>query len=459
VTREPAEPLSDDEASRPPGTWAADDGTIPEDIGTWEAADESPESASLPEAKGKDAVGEYDADVEARLVPRSEPWRVSHLMIAVGVVALILWFCVTLRTLALVLLPMGLLVLAITAGFVTARLRASRQEALLSLLAIAAERGVPLAPAIAAFADQFRGRAQRRILDVAAQLQAGEPLPEALEWPFRAASRDALLMVRIGEATGRLAAALRMVGGGRTARVAAWSSIVSRLSYILVLLIVAQSICGFLLYFIVPKFEAIFSDFGVPLPSLTIYLIEASHYVVQAGPFTFALYLGQLVLLIFLPFSYGGWMNYQVPVFDRLFARRHAALVLRALSLVIEADKPIGLGLEILAKRYPALWLRRRLARVAKDVEKGADWIEALWKAGVIRRADAEVLGSAASVGNLAWACRELADTAERRQQLRGQLLVQALFPLAILAIGLAVATLCVAYFIPLVVLIERLAG
>ena len=45
----------------------------------------------------------------------------------------------------------------ITAGFVVARLRTSRQDALLSLLAIAAERGMPLAPAVAAFADQFRG--------------------------------------------------------------------------------------------------------------------------------------------------------------------------------------------------------------------------------------------------------------------------------------------------------------
>ena len=105
--------------------------------------------------------------------------------------AVVLWLWITLRMMGSILTPFGLIVLAITAGFVAARLRASRQEALLSLLAIAAERGMPLAPAVSAFADQFRGRAQRRILNVVAQLNAGKPLPEALEQPRRVVSRDA----------------------------------------------------------------------------------------------------------------------------------------------------------------------------------------------------------------------------------------------------------------------------
>ena len=123
--------------------------------------------------------------------------------------------------------------LVITAGFVLARLRASRQEALLSLLAIAAERGMPLAPAVSAFADQFRGRAQRRILNVVAQLNAGTPLPEALEEPRRVVSRDAILMARVGHETGLLAPALRLVGGARPAQVGTWSAIASRLAYLL----------------------------------------------------------------------------------------------------------------------------------------------------------------------------------------------------------------------------------
>jgi type II secretory pathway component PulF len=265
------------------------------------------------------------------------------------------------------------------------------------------------------------------------------------------------LLARVGQDTGRMAHALRMAGVARSARVNAWVGFVSRFTYLLWLITVAESISGFLLYFTVPRFEAIFADFGVPLPGLTIFMIEGSHFLVRYGFITALLFLFQVLLLIFLPFSYGGWVNYQVPFFDRLFARRHTALVLRSLSLVIDAGRPIGVGLEVLARRYPARWVRRRLAAAERAVRGGDDWIRALWKAGVIRRSDAELLASAATVGNLAWACRELADTAERRQQVRLQLVMQMLFPLAILAVGVAIAVLCLGYFLPLVTLIQRL--
>ena len=324
MTREPDEPLTDDQASRP-----ADDA----DIGTWEAADDEAEAvaarASASAVVVKDPGVKDGLGPDVGLVLHPEPMRLSHLMIAVVVVALLLWFWVTLGAIAVVLTIVGAVVLAVTAGFVSARLRSSRQESLLALLAIAVERRVPLAPAISAFADQFRGRAHRRILTIVADLNAGDPLPDALAQPPRAVSRDALLLARIGQETGRMGEALRMAGAARAARVTAWSTVVSRLSYLLVLMIVAENISGFLLYFIVPKLEAIFFDFGVPLPRITIFLIEGSHVIVRYGFITGLIYLFQLLLLIFLPFSYGGWVNYQVPIFDRLFARRHTALVLR----------------------------------------------------------------------------------------------------------------------------------
>lgn len=464
VTREPIEPRSNEEAPRvagagglagaPPSTWeAVDDAGLAGE--TWEAADDS-RSPRGPEAKGPAEDDWLGPD--PGLVVRAEPWRLSHLMLAIVVVAVILWLWINLRMLGVILTPVGLIVLAITSGFITSRLRASRQEALLSLLAIAAERGVPLAPAISAFADQFRGRSQRRILNVVAELNAGEPIHKALSYPFRVVSRDALLMARIGDETGRLAQALRLVGSGRAARVGAWGAMASRLTYLLVVVSVAEAIAGFQLYFIVPRFEAIFADFGVRLPAITLFVIETSHWLVRYAWLAFPLLLAQVGLLLFLPFSFGGWMNYQVPIFDRLMARRHTALVLRALSVVIEAGKPIALGLDIMAEQYPARWVRRRLVKVSADVRMGVDWIDALWRRGVIRRSDAEVLGSAASVGNLVWACRELAETAERRQQLRMQVLVQALFPLAVLALGAAIATLCLGYFVPLVTLIQKLS-
>ena len=68
------------------------------------------------------------------------------------------------------------------------------------------------------------------------------------------------------------------------------------------------------------------------------------------------------------------------------------------------------------------------------------------------------MLASAEAVGNLAWALAELAETAERRLAIRFQLVIQTLFPLVVVILGMVVFILATAYFLPLVDLIQNLA-
>jgi protein transport protein HofC len=466
------------EAGPEAGPWGRDEG----------ARKKAQETAASDVGAGKGP--EWAKDLATLAPPRAkEPWRLSHLMLLIAGIAVLLWTWVTLGMMTIPFAVIGLIVMTITSGFVLARLRTARQDALLSIIGIAAERGLPLGPAIAAFADQFRGAAHRRVMSIAAEIDAGMPLPDALEGPdshperdphrplrqlvwgrlgeqvyveargrSRAATRDTVLLARVGNDTGHLARALRLAGESRLNRIAAWSAVTSRLAYLLMVMLVAEGISGFMLFFIVPRLEAIFNDFGVRMPEVTIFMIQCSRWAVRFAPILDIFVLAQILLLLYIPFSYGGWMNYRLPIFDRLLVRRHAALILRALSVAMEGDRPIAPGLQTLAEHYPTRWVRRRLAKVLTDVRLGGDWIDSLLRARLIRRTDAEVLASASSVGNLSWACRELAATAERRQNLRMQVLVQALTPLAVVLLGLAVTVLCLGYFLPLVMLIERLA-
>jgi protein transport protein HofC len=344
------------------------------------------------------------------------------------------------------------------AGVILARRRSTRQDSLLWVLAIAAERGMPLAPAVMAFADQYRGRTYTRIMDLAARLNWGTLLPEALERAPQVVSRDAVLLAWVGEAAGKLPRALRMAATTRTNQLPIWTAIAARLAYVLGVLLVMQTISSFILYFIMPKFEAIFKDFGAPLPQVTIFVIDASHFIIKYGYPGFVIALAEVGLLIFLPFSFLAWGNYTIPLVDRLLGRRHTALVLRSLSLIVEGGKPISLGLSTLANHYPTWWVRRRLQKADRDVHDGADWIGSLVRYRLIRPTEAEVLASAAAVGNLAWALSELGDTAERRLATRFQVVIQALFPLVVVMLGIVVLTIAAAYFIPLVALITRLA-
>jgi type II secretory pathway component PulF len=76
----------------------------------------------------------------------------------------------------------------------------------------------------------------------------------------------------------------------------------------------------------------------------------------------------------------------------------------------------------------------------------------------VIRDADAEVLRSATAVGNLGWALDELAESSERKLAIKFQIVIQTLFPLVVILLGLVVFVTALGYFTPLVKIIAELS-
>jgi protein transport protein HofC len=286
------------------------------------------------------------------------------------------------------------------------------------------------------------------------------PLPQALEREPGILPRDAVVLINVGWESGVLAGALREAASARSALHPAWILLSSRFAYFVVVLGIMQGIVGFMMYFIIPKFEAIFNDFGVSLPEVTILLIHVSHWLTRYGFFFGLLLIGaELFLLMYLPVSFFGWVNWYVPGLDRLFLARHTGLILRSLARVVEGGQPIQWGVATLVKCYPTWWVRRKLRMVALDLTEGKDWCVSLYERGLLRGADAAVLESARRAGNLAWALRETAENGERRLAFRLQAWVQALFPFFVVLIGALVFVIVVGYFSPLVILIERLAG
>jgi protein transport protein HofC len=188
--------------------------------------------------------------------------------------------------------------------------------------------------------------------------------------------------------------------------------------------------------------------------------ISATHFALGRGsiPLTL-LVLAEFVALVLLPFGLFNVFQWDIPLLDALFRRRHTALLLRTLALSVEAGLPIQNGIAVESEEYPSGWVRRRLRRANVDVAHGRDWVEALRDQGLINPTDAAVLASAQRAGNLTWALRETSASAERRLGYRVQLWSQTLFPIAVLMMGLLVFVFAVAYFFPIVRLIKVLSG
>ena len=386
--------------------------------------------------------------------------RVLHLMYAIVGCALLAWLVRITDSGLWMILLLGAVLFAAAVGLavVLARRNATQQESLLWALAIAADRSMPLPSAALAFADQYSATFRWRVKLFASSLSEGLSLPQALVRVPNLLSREAQALVKTGWSTGTLAQSLREAALIRSERHTAWAAVAFRFMYLGGVFLALQVVSMFILYFITPKFEAIFNDFGMQLPAATIFTIRLSHVFVDYSFVTVILVFLELVLFAALPLGLFNVFQWDVPILDWLYRRRHTPLILRTLALSVEGGKPILAGIETLTVNYPSRWVRGRLSLVSKDVGGGESWVESLRRRQLIGQADAAVISSSERLGNLLWALRETAQSCERRIGYRLQFWLQTLFPLLVLMMGVFVLVFCVAYFSPVIRLIERLS-
>ena len=295
-------------------------------------------------------------------------------------------------------------------------------------------------------------------MNLAAHLNWGTALPVALERAGRVVSSDAVLLAWVGHETVTLPRALRLAAASRSTVLPIWTAIAHRLSYLLALVLFMQGISAFLIYQVLPRLEAIFRDFSLPLPWVTLVTLRGS----LGGSVRLPHDLDcrdrgcPFVLSATLPARLGKHAHSTLrsgpgpPAHRACFAfavagrrgdqahRRRSRDARRALSDGVDAPAP-GPGSQRSASRC-------RLDRCAP-----LPW------------GDSRVRCRGHQVGRCrrqpVVALAELADTVERRLAARANMLVQTFFPLAVVMLGGVVFVLAVGYFIPLVKLITELAN
>ena len=339
------------------------------------------------------------------------------------------------------------------------RADASRHATLLWLLAIATEKQLPLVSALYALADESSGsRWKRSVEDLGAMIEDGTPLWQALGAVPDLLPAETLSTLQTAGRNGTLVSALRMEAQRISDSVedSAGESPLAVIFYVSCVALIGAVIVGFLMVFVVPKFKAIFEDFGVDLPDSTIALIDSSgnFLVYFILPISFML----SGLLIWLTGQIFGFWSSPVPRLVSAFPRMAVGGVLRNLGLCVDAGKPLPQAIEAASDYQFSRRLHLQLESVRDAMRAGADCWESLCEEGLINRKELALLKSAERAGNLGWALKSVGkevDACWRRRILR---LVQLLKPAALLVVGLVVMFVTVAMFMPLIKLIRDLA-
>lgn len=332
-------------------------------------------------------------------------------------------------------------------------------QALLASIGVAAETGIPLPEVVLAFADEMNSGGARRALWLAQALQQGVPLDQALSYAWIKCSTATRMAVRVGLSLGSLAPALRSQAAASHEPEDLVRPMFTRWVYLLHMLLVGEFIVTFIMIWIVPVFDKMFSEFGLKLPVMTVLLINLSRWIVDYGWIPlFLLTMAALVACLAGIFAFIGWLPRSAPILNRMFRRYDGAIVLRSLALAIRRGQTLSGSLRLMANIYPLGTVRTWLSRASTAVEGGQDWCEALRKVRLIDTTDAVVLRAAQGAGNLPWALEEMAESLLRREVYRWQAWYNILSPLMVLVMGGCVGFVVVSLFLPLIGLIQGLA-
>lgn len=333
------------------------------------------------------------------------------------------------------------------------------RQSLLTSLAIGSDRGVPLHEVAQACAEELKGSLQRRTLRLADFLQQGYPLSAALDAARLRLPHDVKFAVLAAESSPEFAPALRAAVAMDNAARDENAAVTARVSYLVWIFLVMQFVVTFMMLWIVPVFAKMFQEFDLPLPDVSVWLVNVTNYLVYRWPLIAIMLLPATFAFLLLDKYFFNIAAFFFPGLESLRLRRHGTIVLRGLAAMARQRRPLGEALRQSAETYPTRIVARRLEKVYNEFQSGVPWQESLRNFGFLSAYDAAVLRAAERAGNLAWALADVADSLERRLTLRSRMLVNVLFPVLVLMMGGVVFTIVVGLFLPLVALIAGLAG
>jgi type IV pilus assembly protein PilC len=328
--------------------------------------------------------------------------------------------------------------------------------------------GLPLPDMLRAAQLSETCAVRKRLLRVQDDLDDGLGLADALAEALPdMAQRDAAL-IACGERTGSLRETLaRLVGERREAyrRSRGAGSSVPYKWYVVISLIGAVTVLLFSVVFVMPRFEALFMDFRISLPPITVKVLWATRaYPIVVPIVALAAFMvgGREVLTFLSPrllttmsgWRWLDWVLWWVPGVGAMARNRGLADVCHVLASSVAAGVPMDRALAEAAIVPVNRVLQGRVRRWSEAVQDGMPVAQAArdaWMPELV----AGFLSAAETAGNTGQALEFLARYYDARFSRIAALLEGAAVPGTALVLAVAVGGMALAIFMPLIRLID----
>ncbi|MDT8316406.1 MAG: type II secretion system F family protein [bacterium] len=316
--------------------------------------------------------------------------------------------------------------------------------------------GLPLLASIETLAGKEENRYFKELLGrVADEVRKGAPLSEALEGAPRVFNKLYISSIKAGEKSGELGTnILRYISYAKRVEELK-KKFVSASVYPLILLSVAAIVIMFLILYVVPSFSQVFIDSGTELPVPTRILIGLTDFITSN-----ILIIAILVFISYPSFlvakkrpEVGSWldiMKTKIPWIGETLKKYAIAKFCRTLSTLLKSGEPLVTAISLSAGTLDNNYLEENILLASGKVKEGGSLADALEETGLVPSTALKMIMVGESSGALDEMFENVAELFEEEVDRRLNLVTTAIEPVLMLTMGLVIAFIVVAMYLPI---------
>jgi type IV pilus assembly protein PilC len=326
------------------------------------------------------------------------------------------------------------------------------------------DAGLPVLRSLKILEHQMKpGVLKNALMDVVDDVESGSTLSEAFGKHPKCFDRLYVNMIKAGEAGGALEVIMKRLADFKEKAQTLKRRVTGAMVYPVAVITVAVGILCFIMVWIVPKFEKIFADFKITLPTMTLALMATSKwfyrywYVIPLFPL--ALWL--LIKLIRLNRT-GNYILDRlylfIPIMGQLIEKVTIARTMRTLGTLVSSGVPILEALSIVRETTTNSVFERMYTRVYESIREGETIAQPLKESRLVDDMVVNMIDVGEETGELDTMLAKIADVYDEEVNVLVESLLSLLEPIMIVFLGLIVGSIVIALFLPMIKLLETLS-
>jgi type IV pilus assembly protein PilC len=334
-------------------------------------------------------------------------------------------------------------------------------------LATLIDAGLPLLRGLTVLAKQEKDPVLKNTINsLADAVQGGSTFSEAMAQHPRIFNKLYINMVKAGELGGVLELVLNRLAEFQEKAQKIKNKVMSAMAYPVIVLFIAIAIMGFLLTFIVPKFEQIFKEMlqNKPLPALTQFVIDASNILKGNIIAVIGVVVAIVIIYKLIARSEKGRVMIdrimlKAPLFGDLTRKSSISRFSRTLGTLVTSGVPILQALNITRETAGNSIVADAVTKVHDAVKEGESIVAPLEASGVFPPMVISMVDVGEETGQLPEMLLKIAEVYDDEVDNAVEGLTSLLEPIMIVFLALIVGTIVIALFLPLIQIIQGLTG